>query len=775
MPPPIRKGLKRMAAQTQTRRILIKVDSSNSKALEDIASKMGLLNRNTKSLANGFDSLKNMASKVFGFSVLGMGIGQIVSLSDEISLLFNRIKVFTGNAEDAAYVMDQLLDMANKNSISLSNMAQSYSRLAVSTKALKLTQNELLILSDLVTKTFRLAGATAEETAGATVQLSQAFSRGVLRGQEFNSVVSQNALISELLVKKYGTMGQALKAAEKGLISGATVAALFFEDMKRINGEAAKLTPTIGQSLTRALNIFQASLLEVNKNLDVNAKFSKFIDNLIYVSTAGGKALTLLGEAFTKFSSVTVAAVTSVQPQLAPMLALLKDFADTDFSGVGDKYNATLVSIGNSTASLLKNSSLKPIMDGGGVLNYLLGGVPQARSVVSGFDAILEGVSQSLIRFSNDRDPSKQYGKSPARAAIEKKEREAAEALKKLRRDSIPELTAEEALSKLNISYENGAISVEKYYRSLDIVKAKKAREEFVSGKHDLLQWKSALESVDINEVNRQLNGGRISLMEFNQQAEKNKMEKLNLEVQAGTKNLIDYRKEIVALRGDLSLLQSIGEGANKYVESLGSTGMQVADLTNRAFQGLENSIVNVANGIEGAWNDMTKAILEDIGRIILRAQIIQPLAEGISSYLPSIAGAAATSGAAAGSSSGGTGYLGFSNTFAKGGIVDSPTAFTFGGGGRSKTGLMGEAGSEAILPLSRGSNGDLGVQAQVTPISINIINQSGAEIKQTESQGPGGEKVLDILITSKVKEAFASGSMDRTMNQAYGIRRKGN
>jgi len=55
--------------------------------------------------------------------------------------------------------------------------------------------------------------------------------------------------------------------------------------------------------------------------------------------------------------------------------------------------------------------------------------------------------------------------------------------------------------------------------------------------------------------------------------------------------------------------------------------------------------------------------------------------------------------------------------TFAKGGtftnsIVSSPTLFKFADGGTMRTGLMGEAGPEAIMPLSRGADGSLGVQA---------------------------------------------------------------
>jgi len=56
---------------------------------------------------------------------------------------------------------------------------------------------------------------------------------------------------------------------------------------------------------------------------------------------------------------------------------------------------------------------------------------------------------------------------------------------------------------------------------------------------------------------------------------------------------------------------------------------------------------------------------------------------------------------------------------FARGGVVDGPTLFPM----RGATGLMGEAGPEAILPLSRGRDGRLGVQAEgsAAPVTVNV------------------------------------------------------
>ncbi len=55
---------------------------------------------------------------------------------------------------------------------------------------------------------------------------------------------------------------------------------------------------------------------------------------------------------------------------------------------------------------------------------------------------------------------------------------------------------------------------------------------------------------------------------------------------------------------------------------------------------------------------------------------------------------------------------------FANGGVVSSPTMFPMRGG----TGLMGEAGPEAIMPLARGADGKLGVRTQGGGRAVNVV-----------------------------------------------------
>lgn len=115
---------------------------------------------------------------------------------------------------------------------------------------------------------------------------------------------------------------------------------------------------------------------------------------------------------------------------------------------------------------------------------------------------------------------------------------------------------------------------------------------------------------------------------------------------------------------------------------------------------------------------------------------------------------------------------------FAKGGtftnsVVNSPTLFKFAQG----TGLMGEAGPEAIMPLRRGADGSLGVSAGGgSGVTINIYNNTNAKVETKKRQTPGGGMTTDVII-SQVEDALAdrvssgSGSLFGSMQDRFGLR----
>ncbi|GLS46612.1 phage tail tape measure protein [Methylobacterium brachythecii] len=120
------------------------------------------------------------------------------------------------------------------------------------------------------------------------------------------------------------------------------------------------------------------------------------------------------------------------------------------------------------------------------------------------------------------------------------------------------------------------------------------------------------------------------------------------------------------------------------------------------------------------------------LSSIALKAALT-PVTKGLASLVKGLLGNAVDAGTSA-FAKGGVIAAGRVRPFASGGIVAAPTYFPMQGG----TGLMGEAGPEAILPLQRGSDGRLGVASageRPVSVSISIATPDAESFRRSEAQ----------------------------------------
>ncbi|KFC73193.1 Phage-related minor tail protein [Bosea sp. LC85] len=114
---------------------------------------------------------------------------------------------------------------------------------------------------------------------------------------------------------------------------------------------------------------------------------------------------------------------------------------------------------------------------------------------------------------------------------------------------------------------------------------------------------------------------------------------------------------------------------------------------------------------------------------------------------------------------------------FARGGVIDRPMTFPLRNG---MTGLAGEAGAEAIMPLRRNSSGQLGVVAAGgggggrSSVTVNVINQTDGKVTQESRKGPDGSEILDIVIQKVAGDMSTPGSAThRALRSNYGAQQQ--
>lgn len=166
-------------------------------------------------------------------------------------------------------------------------------------------------------------------------------------------------------------------------------------------------------------------------------------------------------------------------------------------------------------------------------------------------------------------------------------------------------------------------------------------------------------------------------------------------------------------------------------------------DVWSDGLNGLSQQFVQLATTGKASFKDLAKSILEEITKLMLQRAVAQFITMIASLFAPGSSGTTVTGGsslgytpAAKGKAFDGAGIV----PFAKGGaftnkIVSSPTLFPFAKG----TGLMGEAGPEAIMPLKRMSNGKLGVESTgggSGPVNVTTVVNVSNERASSSTNG---------------------------------------
>ncbi|EMD4941483.1 phage tail tape measure protein [Escherichia coli] len=220
-----------------------------------------------------------------------------------------------------------------------------------------------------------------------------------------------------------------------------------------------------------------------------------------------------------------------------------------------------------------------------------------------------------------------------------------------------------------------------------------------------------------------------------------------------------DYYAKADALRSNWNA--GLQEGLTNWADSATDYASQAADAVVSTMDGMVSNISDALAGNVVEWRNWGSSVLREVSKILMNAAIVNGLKSlsGAGGWLGTVGGW--ISGAVANAKGGvytSANLSAYSNT-----IVDTPTYFAFAKG----AGLMGEAGPEAIMPLTRAADGSLGVRA------IGNVNGGGGFVYSPvyhisiQNQGSNGEidarsaRGLVDLIDSRVVSIMQSSRRD--------------
>lgn len=247
-------------------------------------------------LQAGYESigrLQTLMGRVFGGLGIGLATAAFTRGLDDVTTYNNRLRLVASSQENANRLFDENVQIAIRSRSELGAVVEAYSRIARSTKDLGLSQRDVLGITEAVTKSFRISGASIQEASATAIQFGQALSSNRLGGDELRSVMEQGPRLSQAIVdginllnktdpsvlpKKLRaemeatgriSIGQLRAVAKEGLLTSNVVARAVMSQQDAINSEFERVSPTIAESFVVMKTQWLAFLNDFNKGTGV--------------------------------------------------------------------------------------------------------------------------------------------------------------------------------------------------------------------------------------------------------------------------------------------------------------------------------------------------------------------------------------------------------------------------------------------------------------------------------------------------------------------------
>jgi lambda family phage tail tape measure protein len=580
--------------------------------------------------------------------------------------------------------------------------AQIYARL----RPIGLTLDEITTVYNGFNTAAKLSGTNAQEAGAAFLQLSQGLGTGVLRGEELNSVFEQTPVVVQAIAKEMGVgVGQIRELAKEGKITSDIV----IDALRSIERDGAS-------KLEEALKGPEQQF----RNLSIAVEDLKL--------TAADFALPAI--------------ISGVQALTSAVRFLNDIVKSVDWDLIGRALaQAGPIATGGGLADMppagqrrMTRRSMGPALT-----PDIIAGV-QARSAAG----------RRRPRAADGGGGGKKSAKSEIRE-ITQAELDASIKINaaRLAENELLVAQAQFDLSILEIDKQKLGVRAKQKEQGeainrLQMAEVSAAKELGSAIAQDFLERTKLQENYNRTVEDLEIKTGIITGEKLKELEIDREVKAIREQFPALTQAQIDKIRGLIVASKEVkdSFRDTFGASLKEYYQQLTNFGAQVADSVKGAFQGLEDQLTSFVTTGKANFADLANSIIQDIARIAIRQAIIAPLVKGVGGIFGlkfADGGIFAQNGI---------------QKFARGGIVDKPTLFPFANG----TGLMGEAGPEAILPLRRGRDGRLGVEAGGGAGGINVtVNVDATGTKAQGDDGRAGqfaraisEAVKNEIVTQK-------------------------
>ena len=283
---------------------------------KDVDKVQGRMNRLSKGMRRSANQFQSQMGAIGATIASGFGVNMFLDAADQMVGLRNKMNATYDSSQQVAEGMLNIKRIARESRGDLDAVGSLYQRLAVSTKYLNVSQDEVAAATQVVSNSFLMSGASASEAANSARQLAQGLASNTLRGDEYRSVAENNVVLTNMLAEGLGmTVGQLRLFSQTGGLTAGVILPILVERLQETKDAVGKMGFTVQQARVLMKNSFTEMVDRLNSVYGITNKAAEimmvFTRNIHIVTLAAGSLATLmLTRVLAGFVSFIVVSVT---------------------------------------------------------------------------------------------------------------------------------------------------------------------------------------------------------------------------------------------------------------------------------------------------------------------------------------------------------------------------------------------------------------------------------------------------------------------------------
>ncbi len=207
--------------------------------------------RQTQQTANSLNATLNRAFALIG---VGAAVRQLQQYSDAFTAVQNRLRTTFEDQVLVNTAIDRLATIANNTRAPLESIVSLFQRGSISARELGVSNEELLVFVERVGQALAIQGTSAASARGALTQLGQALGSGIVRAEEFNSILEGAPVIAQAAARGFdragGSVAQLRNFVIQAQFSSQNLFRSFLSGSDNLAEQFGRTVPTISQAFT---------------------------------------------------------------------------------------------------------------------------------------------------------------------------------------------------------------------------------------------------------------------------------------------------------------------------------------------------------------------------------------------------------------------------------------------------------------------------------------------------------------------------------------------